>query len=91
MRFCENAAAAAGRRDGAHLSNSGRMRAAGLNPVDFKTRQGKLRPVVSLKLPAIMGNEFAGDVVAVGSGVTQFAVGDKVYARVAKGRMGAFA
>ena len=68
-----------------------RVRAAGLNPVDFKTRQGKLRPVVSLKLPAIMGNEFAGDVVAVGSGVTQFAVGDKVYARVAKGRMGAFA
>jgi NADPH:quinone reductase-like Zn-dependent oxidoreductase len=33
---------------------------------------------VSLKLPAIMGNEFAGDVVAVGSGITQFAVGDKV-------------
>ena len=68
-----------------------RVRAAGLNPVDFKTRQGMLRPVVSLKLPAVMGNEFAGDVVSVGDGVTQFAVGDKVYARVAKGQMGAFA
>ena len=68
-----------------------RVRAAGLNPVDFKTRQGKLRPVMRLKLPAVMGNEFAGDVAAVGSGVTQFTVGDRVYGRVAKGRMGAFA
>ena len=68
-----------------------RVRAAGLNPVDFKTRQGLLRPVIGLKLPAVMGNEFAGDVVAIGNGVTQFTVGDKVYARVAKGQMGAFA
>lgn len=67
------------------------VRAAGLNPVDFKSRQGKLRPIVKVKLPAVMGNELAGDVVAVGAGVTKFSVGDHVYARVAKGQMGAFA
>ena len=67
------------------------VRAAGLNPVDFKFRQGKLRVIHRPKLPFVLGNELAGDVVAVGSDVKRFRVGDRVFARVAKDRGGAFA
>ncbi len=67
------------------------VRAAGLNPVDFKIRQGKLRVILRSKLPLVLGNELAGDVIAVGSQVSRFRVGDRVFARVAKGRAGAFA
>ncbi len=41
------------------------VRAAGLNPVDFKFRQGKLRAIYRPRLPLVLGNEFAGEVVAV--------------------------
>lgn len=67
------------------------VRAAGLNPVDFKFRQGKLRVVMRPKLPFVLGNELAGEVIAVGSEVKGFRVGDRIFARVAKDRAGAFA
>jgi NADPH:quinone reductase-like Zn-dependent oxidoreductase len=67
------------------------VRAAGLNPVDFKFRQGKLRAIQRPKLPFVLGNELAGEVIAVGSDVKRFRVGDRVYARAAKDRAGAFA
>ncbi|MGL4264223.1 MAG: NADP-dependent oxidoreductase [Afipia sp.] len=67
------------------------VRAAGLNPVDFKIRQGQLRAILRSKLPLVLGNELAGEVIAVGSHVKRFRVGDRVFARVAKDRAGAFA
>jgi NADPH:quinone reductase-like Zn-dependent oxidoreductase len=67
------------------------VRAAGLNPVDFKFRQGKLRAILRPTLPFVLGNELAGEVIAVGSDVKRFRVGDRVFARVAKDRGGAFA
>jgi alcohol dehydrogenase len=67
------------------------VRAAGLNPVDFKFRQGKLRAIQRPKLPLVLGNEFAGEVIAAGPDVKRFRVGDRVFARVAKDRLGAFA
>jgi len=68
-----------------------RVRAAGLNPVDFKTRRGDLRLVQRYRLPTVLGNELAGEVIACGDQVRRFRVGDRVFARVAKDRMGAFA
>lgn len=68
-----------------------RVHAAGLNPVDFKTRQGKLRVVQRYPLPIVMGNELAGVVEQCGEGVALFAPGDRVFARMPKGLMGAFA
>ncbi|MQR01521.1 zinc-binding dehydrogenase [Glaciimonas sp. GS1] len=68
-----------------------RVRAAGLNPVDFKIRKGDLRIVQRYQLPAVLGNELAGEVVACGGQVHRFHIGDRVFARVAKERMGAFA
>lgn len=67
-----------------------RVHAAGLNPVDFKIREGKLKMVQDLKLPVVMGNELAGTVESLGSDVTTFAVGDRVYSRVNRD-MGALA
>src|ERR1700751_4805838 len=67
------------------------VRAVGLNPVDFKFRQGKLRPILRPKLPFVLGNELAGEVIAVGANVKRFRVGDRVFARIAKDRAGAFA
>jgi len=68
-----------------------RVRAAGLNPVDYGIRQGKLRMVTPLKLPQVAGSELAGMVEAVGPGVTRFTPGDRVFARVDKKKLGAYA
>lgn len=65
--------------------------AAGLNPVDFKIREGKLKLINSPVLPVTMGNELAGEVIECGPNVTQFKRGDQVIARVEKERLGAFA
>ena len=67
------------------------VQAAGLNPVDFKFRQGKLRAILRPKLPFVLGNELAGEVIAVGSEVKRFRVDDHVFARVGKDRADAFA
>ncbi|HSD11141.1 MAG TPA: alcohol dehydrogenase catalytic domain-containing protein, partial [Candidatus Binatia bacterium] len=54
-----------------------RVRASGINFADIMARLG-LYPD-SPKLPAVVGYEVAGDVAAVGAGVTR-AVGEKVFA-----------
>ena len=51
-----------------------RQRAVGLNFIDVYQRRG----VYPNPLPLVPGNEAAGDVVALGEGVTEFAVGDRV-------------
>ena len=43
-----------------------RVHCAGLNPVDWKTRAGQLRAILRPHLPWVMGNEMAGEVVALG-------------------------
>jgi NADPH:quinone reductase-like Zn-dependent oxidoreductase len=68
-----------------------RVHAAGLNPVDFKTRAGALKIIRNYPLPIVMGNELSGVVESVGPGVIDFAKGDRVFARVDKDIMGAFA
>jgi len=45
-----------------------RVHAAGLNPVDFKTRSGALKIIRNYPLPIVMGNELSGVVEAVGRG-----------------------
>lgn len=68
-----------------------RVHHAGLNPVDWKTRDGKLRAILHYRLPQTMGNEVAGVVDALGAGVRGYSIGDRVFARLAKERMGGFA
>jgi NADPH:quinone reductase-like Zn-dependent oxidoreductase len=65
--------------------------AASLNPLDFKIRKGKAKPVIRMKMPIPLGCDVAGTVAAIGSEVSMFAVGDAVYARLEKLRMGGLA
>ena len=56
------------------------VRAAGVNPVDFKIRRGGLEGAFPHRFPLILGWDAAGVVEAVGPAVTRFGVGDEVYA-----------
>ncbi len=53
-----------------------RVAAAGINPVDTYFREGSYEPV---ERPFIPGVDFAGDVAAVGSDVSTFAEGERVF------------
>jgi NADPH:quinone reductase-like Zn-dependent oxidoreductase len=66
--------------------------ASSVNPVDWKLASGKLRFIMPIRLPMIPGFDVAGDIVELGSGVTGFAIGDLVHARIAtRGGTGACA
>lgn len=64
------------------------VRAAGVNPVDWKTRQGHLAEFTSLELPAVFGEEVAGAVEEVGQDVDGFSVHDEILGNVAPGSGG---
>ena len=68
-----------------------KVRAASVNPVDFKIRDGGVKVLIPYRFPLVLGNDLAGDVEAVGVGVTRFKPGDAIYARLDKDRIGAFA
>ncbi|MEV4465774.1 NADP-dependent oxidoreductase [Micromonospora echinofusca] len=55
-----------------------RVRAAGVNPVDWKVREGHLSGAIPGHFPLVPGWDAAGVVEAVGPAVTGFAVGDEV-------------
>jgi NADPH:quinone reductase-like Zn-dependent oxidoreductase len=55
-----------------------RVSAAGVNPIDWKTRSGAGMSAVIGPPPFTVGWDVAGTVDAVGMGVTRFAVGDSV-------------
>jgi NADPH:quinone reductase-like Zn-dependent oxidoreductase len=68
-----------------------RVRAAGINPVDWKIRSGQLRPLLPFSFPHVLGGEVAGEVAALGSDVSQFQPGDEVYSMTPIGRNGGYA
>ncbi|MDX5150931.1 MAG: NADP-dependent oxidoreductase [Acidiferrobacterales bacterium] len=68
-----------------------RIAAASINPIDYKMVSGALRQIQKLKLPSPLGFDCCGEVDAVGSAVTRFRVGDRVYTRLPRGRVGSFA
>lgn len=61
------------------------VRAAGVNPVDWKRRNGAVRLTPELAEPEPFGREVAGVVRAVGEGVVGFAPGDEVFGTVVGG------
>jgi NADPH:quinone reductase-like Zn-dependent oxidoreductase len=68
-----------------------RVRAASINPIDFKIRNGELRVLFKFRMPLILGSDLAGEVIQVGSEVQGSAVGDEIMARAQKERIGSFA
>jgi NADPH:quinone reductase-like Zn-dependent oxidoreductase len=65
------------------------VKVAGINPLDWKIRDGLVRDAFPLPLPAVLGLEFAGVVSAVSDGVTRVKVGDRIMGFL--GRPGAYA
>lgn len=65
--------------------------AASINPIDLKTKDGGLKILLKYKMPLIMGSDFAGIITEVGTNVSNYQVGDAVYGRVQKDRIGTFA
>src|SRR5512146_864251 len=55
------------------------VRAAAVNPFDIKVREGLVRGMAELKLPATLGGDVAGTVAELGAGVTGFEPGQAVY------------
>ena len=68
-----------------------RVRAASVNPLDYKIRDGVVKVLIPFSFPLVLGTDLAGDVEAVGPGVTRFKVGDAIYSRLDSDRIGTFA
>jgi NADPH:quinone reductase-like Zn-dependent oxidoreductase len=68
-----------------------RVHAAGINPVDTGVRSGGASSLSGAVLPYVPGFDVSGVVAAVGSGVTEFEVGDEVFAMLNLRRGGGYA
>lgn len=64
---------------------------AAINPIDLKIPKGQMKPLLSYKLPLILGTDISGKIIEVGSSITRFKIGDEVYAGLSTSKMGAFA
>jgi NADPH:quinone reductase-like Zn-dependent oxidoreductase len=71
------------------------IKAAGVNPADWKIREGYFQQMAPLQFPSTLGMDFSGVIKQVGEGVSSsdFKQGDEVYgqAGVVNGGSGAFA
>ena len=68
-----------------------RVHAAGVNPVDWKIREGHLQEMLHHTFPLILGWDVSGVVEGLGSGLTRLKLGDEVYSRPDIARDGAYA
>lgn len=67
------------------------VRAASVNPIDWKLREGKAKAILPMRFPIVLGHDLSGVVREVGDAVTRFKPGDEVFARLDQMRIGAFA
>ncbi|HKG30700.1 MAG TPA: NADP-dependent oxidoreductase [Nitrososphaeraceae archaeon] len=71
------------------------IKAAGVNPVDWKIREGGMQQIISLQFPSILGIDFSGVIKQIGEDLypSDFKQGDEIYgqAGVISGGSGAFA
>lgn len=59
------------------------MHATSINPIDWKLRAGYMKEMMTFEFPLILGWDAAGVIREVGKNVTDFKVGDEVFARPA--------
>ncbi|WP_375577579.1 NADP-dependent oxidoreductase [Marivirga tractuosa] len=64
---------------------------ASINPVDYKIIEGAMKNINKLSFPAPVGFDLAGKVIEKGENVTNFNLGDEVFARVPTDSPGTFA
>ena len=70
-----------------------RIKAAGVNPADWKIREGYMQQMMPLQFPSTLGIDFSGVIERIGEGVSGLKHGDEVYGQAAEilGGSGAFA
>lgn len=68
-----------------------KVTAAGVNPLDNMISRGEVKMIVPYKLPQTAGNEVVGVVEELGSRVSNFKLGDRVFTRLPLDHIGAFA
>lgn len=68
-----------------------KVKAAAINPVDWKIREGHLQDFIPYQLPVTLGWDVAGIVTEVGAEVSDFKVGDEVFSRPDISRDGSYA
>lgn len=66
-----------------------RVRATSVNPIDWKQVDGTYRPILTARFPFVPGYDLAGEVAALGPGVTGFSVGQHVHTRLSGQQGGA--
>jgi NADPH:quinone reductase-like Zn-dependent oxidoreductase len=52
---------------------------AGVNPIDWKLREGQIKDMRPINFPQTVGQDFAGEISEVGAKVSKFKVGDHVF------------
>jgi NADPH:quinone reductase-like Zn-dependent oxidoreductase len=69
------------------------VKAAGVNPADWKIREGYFQQMMPLQFPSTLGMDFSGVIEKIGEGVPDFKQNDEVYGQAAiiRGGSGAFA
>lgn len=65
--------------------------AAGVNPIDWKIREGYLAELIPHKLPLTLGWDFSGEIVSLGKNANKWRISDAVYARPDFSKNGAYA
>ncbi len=68
-----------------------RVKAAAVNPVDWKIREGYLKEMLPHSLPLTMGWDVSGVVEETGPGVIRFKIGDEIFSRPDLLRNGTYA
>jgi len=68
-----------------------KMKAASVNPIDWKTVNGDLKALFKPPFPLMLGSDGAGVVKGIGAGVSKFKIGDEVFFRCHKMDTGTFA
>lgn len=67
-----------------------KVMAASVNPVDWKIREGRLKFMTGKKFPLLAGSELSGVISEFGPGVSEFKIGDRVFAGLTR-KGGAYA
>lgn len=67
------------------------VQATSINPIDWKLREGYLQQMFDWEFPIILGWDVAGIISVVGENVTDWQIGDRVFARPATTRFGTYA
>jgi 2-desacetyl-2-hydroxyethyl bacteriochlorophyllide A dehydrogenase len=67
-----------------------KIHASSVNPIDWKMRQGQLKLLTGHKFPMVLGFDLSGEVVEVGSQVSQFKPGDLIYTSLDQRTGGAY-